>query len=113
MLTGEHLPGYTQLAAYLLHTATGVSVGPGELEPQDADGLFYSDDRRDYYLLYQPDLQWLRSNAAMFNEHQAQRIYRAGRPAIVFAAGKFIGQRTLTDWRITFCQIPYEMHLPV
>ena len=30
--------------------------------------------------------------------------------AIVFAPGKYIGQRELTAQRITFCQIPYEMH---
>ena len=113
MLTGEHLPEYAALAAYLLHTATGVSVGSSELAPQNDDGLFYGDDRADYYLLYRPDLQWLRSNAAIFNEHQAERIYAAGRPAIVFAADKFIGQRFLTDRRITFCQLPYEMHRPV
>ena len=112
MLTGEHLPEYAALAAYLLHTATGISAGAGELAPQNDDGLFYGDDRADYYLLYRPDLQWLRSNAAIFNAHQAQRIYAAGRPAIVFAADKYIGQRFLTDRRITFCQIPYEMHRP-
>lgn len=112
MLDGESLPEYSALAAYLLHTATGISAGLGDLEPQNDDGLFYRDDRRDYYLLYQPDLKWLRSNAANFNEQQAQRIHEAGRPAIVFAAGKFIGQRFLTDRRITFCQLPYEMHQP-
>ena len=112
MLAGESLPEYSALAAYLLHTATGISAGPGDLEPENDDGLFYRDDRRDYYLLYQPDLEWLRSNAANFSEQQAQRIHEVGRPAIVFAAGKFIGQRFLTDRRITFCQIPYEMHQP-
>ena len=91
----------------------GYPLAPASWSRRTRTGCFTVMTGGDYYLLYQPDLQWLRSNAAMFNEHQAQRIYRAGRPAIVFAAGKFIGQRTLTDWRITFCQIPYEMHLPV
>ena len=110
MLTGESLPAYTQLAAWLLHTATGISAAPGALEPQNAAGRFYTADGTDYYLLYRPDLKWLRSNAAIFTGEQARRIAEIGRPAVVFAADKFIGQRALSDWRITFCQIPYELH---
>ena len=111
MLTGESLPEYSELAAYLLHTATGRSAS-GELSAHNDDGLFYSGDATDYYLLYQPDIDWLRSNEAMLNEERAGRIAGRGRPAIVFAAGKFIGQRFLTDRNITFCQIPYELHRP-
>ena len=33
----------------------------------------------------------------------------AAKRAIVFAPGKYIGQRDLTARRITFCQLPYEM----
>ena len=111
MLTGEYLPGYTQLAAYLLHTASGISAGAEMLVARNDDGLFYEGEATDYYLLYRPDLKWLRSNAAMFDEHRANRIAVLGRPAVVFAVDKFIGQRYLTDRRITFCQIPYELHL--
>ena len=110
MLTGESLPEYGDLAAYLLHTSAGISVAHG-LRAENDDGLFYSTDARDYYLIYRPEIGWLQSNAAIFNAEQAQRIAGRGRPAIVFAADKFIGQRALTEMRITFCQIPYEMHL--
>ena len=114
MLTGEHLPEYAALAAYLLHTATGVSAGSGELAPQNDDGRFYGDDRADYYLLYRPDLAWLQSNEGMLNEERARRIGFAaregGKKAIVFGTGKYIGQRELSAMGITFCQLPYEMH---
>ena len=113
MLTGEALPSFAALAAYLLHTVTGVSAGERVLLSQD-DGLFYSDDTTDYYLLYEPSTEWLRSSLAVLNEERAQRISAAsqahGRKAVVFAAGKYIGQRELTDMGITFCQLPYEMH---
>ncbi len=116
MLTGEHLPEYAALAAYLLHTATGVSAGAGELAPQNDDGRFYSDDRADYYLLYRPDLAWLQSNEGMLNEERARRIgfaaRQGGKKAIVFGPGKYIGQRELSAMGITFCQLPYEMHQP-
>ena len=64
-------------------------------------------------MLYRADLEWLRSNDAMFNEERARRIAGLGQRAVVFAAGKYIGQRALTDLGIVFCQIPYEMHYPL
>ena len=114
MLTGRHLPSYPALAAYLLHTASGISTGETNLEPRNDDGLFYSSDTANYYLLYRPDLEWLSSNAAVLNEEQAKRISAASKPssrkAIVFAADKYILQRDLTPMGITFFQLPYEMN---
>ena len=114
MLTGEGLPSYSGLAAYLLHTASGISAGAATLERKNEDGLFYTNGATDYYLLYEPDLDWLSSNAGILNEERARRISTAsrgsGRKAIVFGPGKFIGQRDLTPMGITFCQLPYEMH---
>ena len=113
MLTGENLPEYSELAAYLLHTASGLSASGG-LEAQNEDGLFYSNGDTDYYLLYRPDLEWLGSNEAILNEEQAKRISaiskQNGKKAIVFAADKFIMQRDLTPMGITFFQLPYEMN---
>ena len=114
MLTGAALPSYTTLAAYLLHAATGVSAGESSLQQQNDDGLFFFDEKADYYLLYESSTEWLSSSMAVLNEERAQRISAAshahGRKAVVFAAGKYIGQRELTDMGITFCQLPYEMH---
>ena len=113
MLSGEGLPPYAALAAYLLHTASGVAAGAGDLAPQDDDGLFHCSDTLHYHLLYRPDLKFLRSNDAVLNEERAKRISaaaRAGnRKAVVFAAAKYIGQRELSAWGITFCQLPYEL----
>ena len=109
MLTGENLPPWSALAAYLLHTASGLAAA-GELTPQDDNGLFYETDTAAYYLLYQPEIEWLRSTAAVLTEEQAKAIQGRGKKAYVFAADKYIGQRVLTDLNITFCQIPYELH---
>ena len=114
MLTGEALPAYSALAAYLLHTASGVSAGAAELEAQNGDGLFYANGVTDYYLLYEPDMNWLRGNAGVLNEERAKRIAAVnkehGRKAVVFGPGKYMGQRELTELGITFCQLPYELH---
>ena len=109
MLTGDNLPSYADLAAYLLYNAIGLSV-TGSLGAKNSDGLFYSTPTHDYYLLYQPDINWLRSDESILDGERAKRIHGCGKKAVVFAAGKYMGQRFLTDMQITFCQIPYEMH---
>ncbi len=114
MLTGEALPPYAALAANLLYTTTGVSVGVDALEAKNDEGLFYSDDKNNYYLLYKPRLEYLRSNAAILNLEKAERIHDASlsnaKKAIVYAAGNYIGQRELTRMGITFCQLPHALH---
>ncbi len=114
MLTGETLPTYSALAANLLYTTSGVSVGSDTLEAQNDHGLFHSDDQNDYYLIYKPDLEYLRSDAAILNLERAERIRDAslenGRKAIVYAAGNYIGQRELTKMGIIFCQLPDALH---
>ena len=114
MLNGTALPDWPTLAAWLLHTASGVSAGPAELAQQNEDGLFHSDGATDFYLLYRPDVEFLQGNEAILNEERAKRIEAAsrseGRKAVVFGPGKYIGQRDLTAMGITFCQLPYELH---
>ena len=114
MLTGEKLPTYTALATNLLFTSAGLSVEEVRLEQKNDDGLFYSNDKNDYYLIYKPDLEYLRSNEAILNLEHAKRIqdssHENGKKAIVYAAGNYIGQRELTKMGIAFCQLPYSIH---
>ena len=114
LLTGKTLPSYSALAAHLLYTVSGVSLKADELGQKNDDGLFHSDDKMDYYMRYKPDLEYLRSNEAILNSEQAERIRDAnpqnGKKAIVYAVGKYIGQRELTGMGITFCQLPHALH---
>ena len=113
MLTGEVLPSYETLAAYLLYTTSGATHDAGELGQKNGDGLFHSNDDVAYYLLYEPNLEYLRSSEAMLNLDRAERIRDAschnGKKAIAYAAGKYISQRDLTGMRITFCQLPHAL----
>ena len=113
MLTGDALPTYETLSAYLLYTTSGATHDGGELGRKNADGLFHSTDDIDYYLLYKPNLEYLRSSGAMLNLDRAERIRDAscqnGKKAIVYAAGKYISQRDLTRMKITFCQLPHAL----
>ena len=113
LLAGQDLPSFSTLAAYLLYTASGVSAQSHNLQPSGPDGHFYSGNNRDYYLIYEPNLEFLRSNDAALNQQRAERIHEEQllrqRPAVVFAPAKYIGQRQLSQWNITFCQLPYEL----
>ncbi len=65
MLTGKELPSYAALATNLLFTTAGVSIEEDTLDQKNDDGLFHSDNENDYYLIYKPDLAFLRSNEAI------------------------------------------------
>ena len=114
MLTGKVLPPYAALATNLLFTAAGISVEEDTLDQKNDGWLFYSDNKNDYYLIYKPDLAFLRSDEAILNLEQAKRIQDSsrdnGKKAIVYAAGNYIGQRELTKMGIAFCQLPYAIH---
>ena len=105
MLTGKSLPDYSVLASHLLYTTAGISVNK-KLRPKNKDGLFYTMDGIDYYLLYKPDPAYLQSNKPMLNNERAKRISNSGKMAVVFGPGKHMGQRELTRMKIEFCLIP-------
>ena len=114
MLTGDALPAYETLAAYLLHTASGAAQGTSQLSSKNDDGLFHTGEKIDYYMLYKPDLEYLRSNEAMFTQDRTERIRdtscQNGKRATVYAPGKYMSQKNLTPMGITFCQLPHALH---
>ncbi len=107
MLRGESLPSYRDMAAYTYYTATGRTIDPGQIDDSEGEP-FYKDMGKDFWLLYKPDLEWLRSSASALNEELAKRISGVGNSAVVFASHKHLTQRSLSDMGIVFCQLPYE-----
>ncbi len=112
MLTGRNLPGYETFARHLVYTASGQS--PHKLNPKTRrgkDGLFYEAADKLYYLIYQPNLDFLRSADSALNSTRAERIAKQAKAkkktAVVFATHKFMGQKALTEMGITFVQLPY------
>ena len=110
MLTGENLPDYETLARHLVYTATGQA--PDKIRnARDKDGFFYESSDRLFYLIYQPDLTFLRSPDSALNSDRAERIAKQvkkkQKTAVVFATHKFMGQKELTQMGITFCGLPY------
>ena len=113
MLTGENLPDYDTLARHLVYTATGHA--PDKIrKAKGKDGLFHETDDRLFYLIYEPDLAFLRSADSALNGDRAERIAKQAqskqKTAVVFATHKFMGQKELTQMGIVFCGLPYGIY---
>ena len=111
MLTGEALPAYEALAHYIAYTATSSAL---ESIAHQKDYCFGETNDIRFYLIYEPSLAFLESNASALNAERAEQIAKAcretGKRAYVYAPQKFISQKELTGMGITFCQLPYNIH---
>ena len=112
MLTGKHLPDYDTFARHLVYIATGKS--PDKIrKARGKDGFFFETPDRLFYLIYEPNLTFLRSAESALNGDRAERIAKQAKTkkktALVFATHKFMGQKELTEMNITFIQLPYGM----
>ena len=108
---GKGAPTYEQVARYVVYTATGHSASDVPKEPRKDWFVVESDGYR-IYLIYKPDLAFMRSNEAALALPLAKEIVKGakGKPALVYAAAKFMSQAELTKGGITFCQLPYSVH---
>ncbi len=112
LLTGDTLPAYETLADYIAYAATGSSLEDIECR---ADYFFGETDAHLFYLIYEPSLEFLESNRSALDGKRATRIAKrcnsTGKKAYVYAAQKFMSQKELTTMGITFCQLPYTLHM--
>jgi adenine-specific DNA-methyltransferase len=104
-------PTFEQVADYVAYTATGKTLERAE----GKHGFVGHAGGYRIHLIYKPDPKWMRGEDAKLDLTAAERIAAAakeddGKPVLVFAAQKTMGQRWLTDLGITFCQLPYSIH---
>ena len=110
MLSGESLPSWEALARYVFWLGTGTPLA-GEIKEKATRFIGeYGHDR--VYLIYKPDLAFMRSDAACIKENLVEKIRKEGKRGtrfIIYAAGAYISQRDLQKMGITFCQLPYAL----
>ncbi len=118
MLSGEHLPTAQALGEWLFHTATGGTLPPA---PADAPAWYLGRAQdRHVWLVYQPDLAFLKSPEAALTLSLAQRIAAWGQSAdaatgmrlahLVFAPAKYLGNRQLKALGIDFAALPFALY---
>jgi adenine-specific DNA-methyltransferase len=110
IITGESLPDYGALAKYVFYTATGKSLD-GEAK-EKLDYFVGETDLYEVYLIYKPDIAFLRGNDSALNDLKLKAIAarNSKKEKLVFATAKYMGQKELSAQNITFCQLPYAIH---
>lgn len=112
---GATPPAFGQVARYVAYTATGATLDVvADPHGDGADHFVGEAGGYRLHLIYRADAGFMRSDDAMLDMATAERIAAAGagsgKPILVFAAGKYMGQKQLTAMGLTFCQLPYAIH---
>jgi len=117
ILAGESLPDLNALAGLLWHTATATPIDPATIAPAAdiAEGLHRLGELggRTYWLVYRPDLDWLKSGAAALSLSMARAI-AASAPGnhLVFAPAKFVSRELLARERldVDYAPLPFALY---
>jgi len=109
MLTGESLPDYASIGAWLFHTATG--------EPLDLTGIkekkWYLGSSAAFHvwLIYKPDLDFLKSRDAALTLSLAQQISeRKDKKNLVFAPSRFVPNKMLLPLGVEYAPLPFALY---
>jgi len=112
ILTGEDLPGYAALAGVLFHMATS-----GPLDPARMDGgrsYVGEANGTHVWLIYRPDLDWLKSPDAALTLSFARQVAEAQPDArhLVFAPARYVSQRMLDveGLPVEFVPLPFALY---
>ena len=107
LLRGENLPSFTEFARYLFYTATGEEFK--EKDINQITGFIGESQNHEVYLIYKPDIEWLKRNALTLEGCQTLPKFK-GKQRLVFAPCKYVDDDTCLEYRIDFCQLPYEIY---
>lgn len=110
LLKAEKLPSYQDLASYVFYTATGEDFDAKRINRKT--GLIGESAQYDVYLLYEPDLNYLK-NTALTLDIARGLPKGSGKKRLVFAPTKYLDSIHLDEQRIEFCQLPFEIYKAV
>ena len=115
LLRGKNLPSFTEFARYLFYTATGEEFNEKTINPEvssgqvDKPGFIGESKNYEVYLFYKAELDWLKKNALTLELCKSLPKFK-NKQRLVFAPAKYVDDHTLLDYRIDFCQLPYEIY---
>ena len=110
LLKGENLPTYEALGAWAFHTATGEAFNPKAMD----EANWFLGESAGYFvwLVYAPDLNFLKSKEAALTLNLAEKITKAkkGKRHLVFAPAKFVPNKTLLPMGVEFAPLPFSLY---
>lgn len=119
LLSGEKLPAFDALGAWLFYTATGGALPPA---PKQAPEWYLGEAQdRHVWLVYRPDLAFLKSPEAALTLSLAQRLQTWGQAAdaararspmrhLVFAPAKYLSNRQLQAHGVDYAPLPFALY---
>ncbi len=109
ILEGDQLPTYHEFARCLFFTATGEEFKEDAMN--ETTGFIGASRHYDVYLIYRQDIDYLRSNKAALTLSFAKSLPpHNNRRRLVFAPQKFLDIDYLNEYRIDYCQLPFEIY---
>ncbi len=112
ILSGDSLPSYAALGAVLFHTATNCALDAGRMD--EGEYFLGRTDGQNVWLLYKPDLEWLKSAEAALTLSRA-KVFAARDPQakhLVFAPARYVSQRMLAQHNlpVEFAPLPFALY---
>ncbi|MCK4386371.1 MAG: site-specific DNA-methyltransferase, partial [candidate division Zixibacteria bacterium] len=107
ILEGDKLPSYLELARYVFYTATGEEF---DTKKVDEKKNFIGESKEyEVYLFYKPDMDYLKSTALTLERAKGLGPHK-GKKRLVFAPSKYLDTDYLLEYRIDYCQLPFEIY---
>ena len=109
LLTGNSLPDYKNIGAWLFHTATGEALDINSIiEKQYYLG---SSSAFDIWLIYKPNLDFLKSRDAALTLSFAEKISKKNNKRhLVFAPARFVPNKMLLPLGVEFAPLPFSLY---
>ncbi|MHB1249049.1 MAG: DNA methyltransferase [Polaromonas sp.] len=118
LLSGESLPAFEALGAWLFHTATGGTLLP---KPKDAPQWYLGEAKDAHvWLVYEPSLMFLKSPEAALTLSRAKGFAEwgharnegqgDGKRHLVFAPAKYLSNKQLLEHGVDFAPLPFALY---
>jgi adenine-specific DNA-methyltransferase len=112
ILTGRALPAYDALGQVLYHMATNHTLESNAI--RQADFHLGEHGNRHVWLIYKPELEWLKGPDAALTLSFARKIAKAhpDQDHLVFAASRFVSEKLLGEegLRVEFVPLPFALY---
>jgi adenine-specific DNA-methyltransferase len=109
MLTGESLPDYASIGAWLFHTATGEPLDPKGIKEKQS----YLGESAAFHvwLIYKPELDFLKSRDAALTLSFAEKVAKKkGKRHLVFAPARFVPNKMLLPLGVEYAPLPFALY---
>ena len=110
ILSGRVLPDFENLGAWLYYTATGGTLNKKKVRPKD--WYLGEAQNRHLWLVYKPDLAFLKSAEAALTLSLAKKL-REKYPEkghLVFAPAKFLSNKQLLEHGVEYAPLPFALY---